>query len=574
MAPPRVGTLELLKRKGRLVYHTRTTVTNADGSTSRPLYCLNTEDKATAERRRDKLMRDLAAGRTEAQALTHASAPDTVQGYAESLGSRLSTDDQANLRRHVFAVLGPMALDEVRTIHVKNVRDKVINSNARRYDGRRKEGAPKDLGHKVRRATVSKALGAIKRLFAAAVEDELIEQNPASDVRIPKLRGADREIVKPRTVLTDDELVKYLACEAANEELRMLSLVARCEGGMRTGDLHDWDWQMIDRETFASCAVPRSKTAAPDILEVPEILRPILRAWWEKAGCPLAGLVFPTRKGARAGQRRRPKASHAKALRRDLAKAGVFRLPPLEVQKTVPGTRTDRGRENLRTVYEPNPLDPIYFETATSRPVDFHSWRRAYNTALADADVNVQRAMRLAGHSQVSTHMRYVAQSKAMQTIPEAALPRLGPVAIRGKSRKRPRNQESATEDDDGAKGLKTSVFSSLGLASKPLVRGSSPFGRARETRQNPADRFTNEDHLPQPVANQPAAEGRAPTAREALAVTLAGQVSELVRAGDIEAARVANDALTRLLGTSTTAPDVIDLAEERRRRDGGEGKA
>jgi hypothetical protein len=73
----------------------------------------------------------------------------------------------------------------------------------------------------------------------------------------------------------------------------------------------------------------------------------------------------------------------------------------------------------------PNPHDPLFFETATTRPVDFHSFRRAFNTALARADVNVQKAMALAAHSDVKTHMRYVMKTKAMRTIPEAALPTL-----------------------------------------------------------------------------------------------------------------------------------------------------
>jgi hypothetical protein len=37
----------------------------------------------------------------------------------------------------------------------------------------------------------------------------------------------------------------------------------------------------------------------------------------------------------------------------------------------------------------PNPADPIYFDTPVSKRVDFHSYRRAYNTALAEAGVNV-----------------------------------------------------------------------------------------------------------------------------------------------------------------------------------------
>ncbi len=70
--------------------------------------------------------------------------------------------------------------------------------------------------------------------------------------------------------------------------------------------------------------------------------------------------------------------------------------------------------------------DAIYFETASSLPVDFHSFRRAFNTALAEAGVNVQQAMHLAGHSDPKVHSIYVMSTKRMRRIPEAALPRLG----------------------------------------------------------------------------------------------------------------------------------------------------
>jgi integrase len=405
MAPPRTGTLELRKRGGHLRWHTRVTVTNKDGTTSRPWYCLDTEDKATAERRRDKLLKDIAAGRTEAEATNHASMPESVKGYADALGSRISEDDRRNLRVHVVPTLGALALDDVRLVHVKSIRDKLIAGGARR-------------------ATCHKVLGAVRRLFAYAVEDELLEQNPAGDVKLPKLRGADREIVKPRTILTDDEIGKYLACEEADLELRMLSLVARCEGGMRASDLRVWDWTHIDLDGFKSCVVPRSKTAAPEVLDVPDVLRPFLRAWWELAGKPIAG---PVRIGARAGEMKHRSPGYADRLRRDLAKAGVFRLPPVLRPAPRPGRRNDIAEKKTtkpeKMIPAPNPRDPLYFETPSSRPVDFHSFRRAFATALARTNVNTQRAVRLAGHADAKTHLKYVADAPEMRTIPEAALP-------------------------------------------------------------------------------------------------------------------------------------------------------
>jgi integrase len=483
MARPRTGSLE--PRRG--IWHARVT-TNAkgpDGKALRDWISLGTADYATAERKLARFLAEQAKGRTPEAAAVAASQPDTIAAYFDAIGDRLSAGDRDNIRANVLPLLGTVALVDVKPVHVKSVRDAVLARNARRHDGSREGGRQKVLDHKVRRGTVGKVLGALRRLLAAAVEDEILEQNPASDVRLPKQRGADREIVKPRAILTDDEIAAFLASEAVDLELKMLSLVARCEGGMRTGDLHAWDWTHLDLPGFASCTIPRGKTAAPEVLDVPEMLRPFLRAWWERAGSPIAGPVFPVRKGKRAGEHKGPRTSHAKRLRRDLARAGVFRLPPVEVPATKPGTRTDLGRAVEGTKLEPSPRDPLYFQTPTSMPVDFHSFRRAFNTALAAAGVNVQKAMKLAGHSNAATHMRYVMNAPEMRAIPDAALPRLAPVAIRGNSSRRTVNHrgsggEGEGGDDDANRG-KSSVFLAFRSTSKPLVRGSNPFGRARK---------------------------------------------------------------------------------------------
>ena len=127
-----------------------------------------------------------------------------------------------------------------------------------------------------------------------------------------------------------------------------MGLVARCEGGMRTGDLHKWDWTMIDRVDFAECFIPRAKTRRPQALAIPAVLAPFLRAWWERAGKPEVGRVFPVRIGKRAGQEKKTN-SHAKRLRSALMRAGVFRLKPAEVPETGKGRRTNIGKEATGT---------------------------------------------------------------------------------------------------------------------------------------------------------------------------------------------------------------------------------
>ena len=59
------------------------------------------------------------------------------------------------------------------------------------------------------------------------------------------------------------------------------------------------------------------------------------------------------------------------------------------------------------------------------KPVDFHSWRRAYNQALADAGTNAQAAMVLGGWSSSKAFDRYLKRTRQAVTIPDGALPTL-----------------------------------------------------------------------------------------------------------------------------------------------------
>jgi hypothetical protein len=239
------------------------------------------------------------------------------------------------------------------------------------------------------------------------------------------------------------------------------------------------------------------------VLDVPDMLRPFLRAWWEREGRPVAGPVFPVRKGKRAGEKRGPRISHARRLRHALARAGVFRLPPVKAPATSPGTRTDLGRAAAGTKLVPNPRDPLYFETPVSLPVDFHSFRRAFNTALAVAGVNVQKAMRLAGHSDAKTHMRYVKDAPEMRQIPDAALPRLHRGPKGAKSRRAPANHRKsrggAKRGEDDANSAKTSVLRVRSPASKPLVGGSSPSGRAADPELSEEERLARREPREEP---------------------------------------------------------------------------
>jgi hypothetical protein len=140
---------------------------------------------------------------------------------------------------------------------------------------------------------------------------------------------------------------------------------------------------------------------------LPDVLVPALKAWHENHGKPREGAVFPSRHGERAGERKTGKHSYAQALRDALWAAGIVRPLP--------------GFDNAKPDRK---LCALQVASTGHKPVDFHSFRRAYNTALATAGVNVQVSMKLAGHKNPSTHMRYVLLAETLTT-PEAALPRL-----------------------------------------------------------------------------------------------------------------------------------------------------
>ncbi len=388
---PRTRTGTLVK-PGRDGFHrARFTKDNADGSTSRPLYSLGTTDKALAKRKLAKINAGLARGDDIADTVEVAGAPERVKEYADAwLEKRVAQKismagyERGYLTNHALDAIGRMPMGDVTPSHVRSsILEDVVSKG-------------------LKRATAEQVRGVLHRLFDDAWRAELIDANPVARVKMPPMR----EVKKARAILTDEEFTRFVGSAAVDLELRMLSLVARCEGGMRAGDLNAWDWPVIDRVDFGECFVPRSKTSAPQRLAIPDVLAPFLRAWWERAGKPESGAVFPARRGDRAGGFKAKKSAYASRLRRGLVAAGVFRLKPREDVREVRMGRSKSTRTKREIL--PDARDPLYFETASTLPVDFHSFRRAFNTGLAEAGVNVQHAMHLAAHADAKVHARYV----------------------------------------------------------------------------------------------------------------------------------------------------------------------
>ncbi len=291
----------------------------------------------------------------------------------------------------------------------------------------------------MKRESLRKIRSLLHRICKKAVRMGLMQTNPAAidRVEIPDVR----EVRKERVILTDEEIERFVThpvssnkrWAAAAIETKMMVVTARLLGGMRGGDVIAWDWSMIDRVHFAEAIVPRMKTKhqrPAQRLALPVPLANALRMRWTACGKPEAGPVFPVEIGENAGQPRAARTSFAKRLRRELFRAGIIRhactRPADAPLPTYTGRVATGASKHVGDLCCPNMLlDPLYAETATTRPTDFHSVRRAYDTGLARAGVNIQQAMLLSGHSDAKVHMRYVQQTDSMRILPEAAMPRL-----------------------------------------------------------------------------------------------------------------------------------------------------
>jgi hypothetical protein len=113
-------------------------------------------------------------------------------------------------------------------------------------------------------------------------------------------------------------------------------------------------------------------------------------------------VIFSRQRHAAAQDER----SHARAFRRDVRRAFGIEAWDATKGEFVP-VREPTARE--RELFEPGDY---------TLPVDWHSWRRAYSQALADAGATAQQASALAGHASLSAHARYLAKAGTARQLP------------------------------------------------------------------------------------------------------------------------------------------------------------
>jgi integrase len=338
-----------------------------DGRRVRKCVSLGTADPEVAKNRAARLLKGADPATAQAPETFEQAARRVVARQAIlTAGERLS-----RLERFAFPELGNLAVTALRPTHIRAVLDAAVRAGRSR-------------------SMVTHLKDDVSTILHALWQDELIAENWAARVEVPKGARTDG---RPRVVLTDAEFELFLVSPVVPEDLRLMGLASRTLGGMRTSEVHAWDWADVDVAEWKTATVTRRKTRSKTYLVLPEVLVAYLRPWWERLGRPRRGPVFPDRSGGHHGKR-----SWARELRAALWMA--------EIRRT----------DDRKTC-------PLQVDRPESRRADFHSFRRAYNTALAAAGVNVQQAMALAGHSSPSTHMRYVLLATALEA-PEAALPR------------------------------------------------------------------------------------------------------------------------------------------------------
>jgi integrase len=400
---PRKGSLEF---RGK-TWHARLTVT-VEGESLRKWFDLGTDNKAVARRKLAKLVAEVAKG--QAPAPEQVRAIETANAYAEPwLAAREkrglpSAENERRYWQHVWRpAIGHLSLAAVTSSHIQCVLDDAASGE---IVGLR--------GGRYSRESISHLRATVLRVLEAAWRESIVAENVAKRTVVPDL---DEERL-PRAVLTDDEIGALVRHPHVDGELKLLVLLSRTIGGMRTGDLNRLQWTAFDPE-FTTCTFVRRKTRkkkpAPVSLVVPASVRPFIKAWWHASSAPEGGPVFPARRGARAGQEKlSSKQSYALRLRANLRVAFGLDVWDVETGRFTPApgrTLSPRERELLDG-------------SSTVRPVDFHSTRRAYASALARAGTNEQTAMALTGHSDSKVHRLYL-EAANIRALPAGAVPLL-----------------------------------------------------------------------------------------------------------------------------------------------------
>ncbi len=225
----------------------------------------------------------IESDRQTLEALGTPAATMTLAQLADEYMQQWEGRDQSRPARVAFWVekIGDKKLVDITKTDIRQILNRYGQGQAMRGD--RAQGR-KATNRKRSPATVNRMKAAISSLFAYAMEQDYIGNNPARAIKSKsEARPKDR-------YLSSDERVRLLsACNASEWPKLPLMVIMALTTGARLGELLKLRWQDIDFErSMATCRY--TKNGDDRLLPLPASTLKELRKWRE-VGC---GLVFPS----------------------------------------------------------------------------------------------------------------------------------------------------------------------------------------------------------------------------------------------------------------------------------------
>lgn len=293
---------------------------------------LGTHSKDLAHDRGAKLIKAEADGRTAAEPETFEQAAERVM--ADRAATIATADGQLGwLRKHVFESIGTMLARDVERADL----DAILKRMQR-------DAYAAESMKQVRKALVA-VYDALKSEGALGKKSSPVP--PVGELPRPLPEAID---TRPKAVLRDTELLVYLeyadprggeSWRRAVRERQLMTLLSRCIGGMRTGEIQSLTWARAAADDgFDRVEVVRHKakhdgkqSKVRQLYTLDGTVLPYFLCYWYRrhqhitgAAPALESVLFPVAReardgDARIGERRKDSTSVAKALRRDIKRA-------------------------------------------------------------------------------------------------------------------------------------------------------------------------------------------------------------------------------------------------------------
>lgn len=370
--------------------------------------------------------------------------------------------------------------------------------------------------------------GLVAKLFRDACSSKVRalrvrESNPADGIAAP-----ERGVKKAKTYLFPNEFLTLVSCEQIPLAWRR-SIALAVYLHLRASELRALQWEDVDRERWV-ILVHRSvdregqacttKSESTRRFSIEPHVRPLLEALYIESGGKGEIIAIPDDRHL------------ARALRALLKKARVER-PDLFIH--------DRTRKNLT----------------------WHDLRATAATWLAIRGENPLTIMQRLGHTEFRTTQIYIREAEAVRDSFGIPFPEL-PHALHGAGKR----EVESSSNRPKIPQLSEIIVEAPGI--EPPERGLETLVSAGFPHVKPQ---TNVQ-----TSTPNCAEGRAvddsrtnrQEGRARMMTNLSSDLHAALEAGDLEAARVANEAMTRLLGgTAQPSAPVVDLGSVRARRTG-----